>query len=86
MLPTCKNSPVTLPETNSSPLKMDGWNTSFLSGWPIFRGYVSFRECTYENMKVYEEWDVFTYEEWDVLNLNWCRISEPSTVKLKLYH
>ncbi len=24
---------------------MGGWNTSFLSGWPIFRGYVSFREC-----------------------------------------
>ena len=23
---------------------MDGWNTSFLLGWPIFRGYVSFRE------------------------------------------
>ena len=33
-----------LPETNSSPLKMDGWNTSFLLGRPIFRGYVSFRE------------------------------------------
>ena len=27
------------------PLKMDGWNTSFLLGWPIFRVYVSFREC-----------------------------------------
>ena len=26
-------------------LKMDGWNTSFLFGWPIFRGYDSFREC-----------------------------------------
>ena len=35
---------VTLPETNSSPLKMDGWNTSFLLGWPMFRGYVSFRQ------------------------------------------
>ena len=23
---------------------MDGWNTSFLLEWPIFRGYVSFRE------------------------------------------
>ena len=34
----------TLPETNMA-LKMDGWNTSFLLGWPIFRGYVSFREC-----------------------------------------
>ena len=25
---------------------MDGWNTSFLLGWPIFRGYVSFRGCS----------------------------------------
>ncbi len=24
---------------------MDGWNTSFLLGWPIFRCYVSFRGC-----------------------------------------
>ncbi len=24
---------------------MDGWNTSFLLGWLIFRGYVNFREC-----------------------------------------
>ena len=36
---------VTLPETNSLHLKMDRWNTRFLLGWPIFRGYVSFREC-----------------------------------------
>ncbi len=27
----------TLPETNSSHLKMDGWNTTFLLGRPIFR-------------------------------------------------
>ena len=26
------------------PLKMDGWNTTFLLGNPIFRCYVSFRE------------------------------------------
>ena len=26
---------------------MDGWNTSFLLGWPIFRDYVSFREGNY---------------------------------------
>jgi len=26
------------------PLKMDGWNTTFLLRWPIFRCYVSFRE------------------------------------------
>ena len=33
----------TLPETNIAP-KMDGWNTTFLLGRPIFRCYVSFRE------------------------------------------
>ena len=38
----CKN---TIPETNSLHLKMDGWNTTFLLGRPIFRGEnVSFRE------------------------------------------
>ena len=30
--------------TASWPLKMDGWNTTFLLGRPIFRGYVSYRE------------------------------------------
>ena len=25
---------------------MDGWNTIVFLGWPIFRCYVSFRECT----------------------------------------
>ena len=44
----------TLSETNSSHLKMDGWNTTFLLGWPIFRCYVSFREGMYfqENCSV----------------------------------
>ena len=28
-------------KTNSSHLKMDGWNTSLFLGWPIFRCYVS---------------------------------------------
>ena len=42
-----KNNLLTLPETNSLHLKMDGWKTSFLLGWPIFRYYVSFRECIY---------------------------------------
>ena len=32
-------------------LKMDGWKTSFLLGWPIFRCYVSFREGTYKKNK-----------------------------------
>ena len=29
-------------------LKMDGWNISFLLGWPIFRCYVCLPECTWE--------------------------------------
>ena len=39
---------VTLPETNSSPLKMDGWNTTFLLGFGLFSGAfaVGFREGT----------------------------------------
>ena len=28
----------TLPETNSSPLKINGWKMKVLLGWPIFRG------------------------------------------------
>ena len=41
-IPTCQHNQGmcegnTLPETNSSHLKMDDWKTSFLLGWPIFR-------------------------------------------------
>ena len=42
---------IILPENNSSPLKMDGWNTTFLLGWPIFRGYVSFSEGILNNWR-----------------------------------
>ena len=35
----------TLPETNISPLKINGWKMNvILLGWPIFRVYVGFRE------------------------------------------
>ena len=37
----------TLPETNSSHLKMGGWKTSFILGWPICHCYVSFGECNW---------------------------------------
>ena len=30
---------------------MDGWNTTFLLGWPIFRCYVSFREGKSEHCR-----------------------------------
>ena len=43
--PGRKKNIVNLPETNIfAPPKMDGWNTSFLLGRPIFRGYICFRE------------------------------------------
>ena len=35
---SCVSTAATLPATNSSHLKMDGWNTTFLLGRPIFRG------------------------------------------------
>ena len=39
---------ITLPETNSSHLKIDGWKMSLLLGFGLFSGAfaVSFRECT----------------------------------------
>ena len=45
LLITRKRSQETLPETNSSPLKIDPWKRRFLLESTIFRGYVSFREC-----------------------------------------
>ena len=35
------------PETDSSHLKTDGWKLNLFLGWPIFTGYVSFREGNY---------------------------------------
>ena len=43
----------TLPETNIEP--GHGWKTSFLLGRPIFRCYVSFRECNL-NLQASENW------------------------------
>ena len=39
------NRRCTLPETNSSPLKMDGSNTTFLLERPVFRFHVNFQGC-----------------------------------------
>ena len=43
-----KGAEDTLPETNIAPengwLELEYCNTTFLLGWPIFRGHVSFRE------------------------------------------
>ena len=37
---------------------MDGWKTTFLLGWPIFRGHVSFREC--KSFRFNASFDVFS--------------------------
>ena len=39
---------------------MDGWNTTFLLGRPIFRGYVSFREGMANPYDKYEKTDSMT--------------------------
>ncbi len=48
----------TLPKTNSSHLKMDGWYTGFLLGWSIFRGelLVSGRVCCHYLLMVQKSW------------------------------
>ena len=54
---------------------MDGWNTSFLLGWPLFRGYVTFREgndssrnCIGQNhqfLTLLDRWGLrFVYLSW----------------------
>ena len=55
----CMDSWPTLPETNSSPLKMDGWNTTFLLGFGLFSGAfaVRFREGKFRS--------------WDFDRVNW---------------
>ena len=42
---------------------MDGWNTSFLLGWPI---YVSFRECNFQGCMCCEA----THLEANLVRLN----------------
>ena len=41
---------LTLPETNSSPLKIDPWTRRLLLETIIFRGYASFREGIYNGI------------------------------------
>ena len=45
---------------------MDGWNTSFLLGWPIFRGYVSFREGKGRVGGVSEDTEVLPHQLWNL--------------------
>ena len=46
-----------------SPLKMDGWKMSFLLGWPIFRGYVCFREGIRSNSGWWSETFVYVHPD-----------------------
>ena len=51
---------------------MDGWNTSFLLGWPIFRCYVSFRECIYKCRSLELRWELerlFIFFNLQLLNM-----------------
>ncbi len=48
---------------------MDGWNTTFLLGRPIFRGEnVSFRECTEKKGRQEEVWEMTSEDPWFILN------------------
>ena len=42
----------TLPETNNSLLKMDGWNTTFLLGRQLFRVYVKLRGGIFPSLEM----------------------------------
>ena len=39
-------------DSTTNHLKMDGWNTSFLLEWLIFRDYVSFGEGTWHKISI----------------------------------
>ena len=45
---TCRFLGGILPDTTSSPLKINGWKMTL----PIFRGHVSFREGEYRGLKL----------------------------------
>ena len=47
---------------------MDGWKTSFLSGWPIFRGYVSFKECNSDH----QDQSIFLLDACPTALFNYC--------------
>ena len=50
------NEDTTLPETNSSPLNIDPWKRRFLLETTILRGYVSFRECNFQEWHPVDGW------------------------------
>ena len=59
---------------------MDGWNTSFLLGWSIFRCYVSFREGN-ENKNIW--WIMFTFFfiQYTILFTRWNFLDYPQMDK-----
>ncbi len=55
----------TLPETNSSPLKMDGWKISFLLGWLNIERAVSFREGKFSDY----HWNGISFQSWAIKSI-----------------
>ena len=66
---------LTLPENNSSHLKICGWKMDFLLEWPIFRGYLSFREGT-SLLFTFAIPTPFSPQKWVALHLLWQKDSE----------
>ena len=60
---------ITLPETNSSHLKMDGWKTSFLLGRPIFRARSVSGRVSHKTLQIFESLLLFSFTN-DVMLLN----------------
>ena len=62
---------------------MDGWNTSFLLGWPIFRCYVSFREGI---LLKFKGQSVMRYQKVQVKMIMIVVMLEQDIITLKLFH
>ena len=58
-------------------LKMDGWKTSFLLGWLMFRGYVTFGKCTYIYLDLFKGCQMVPFNRcqftipWGLIGVNW---------------
>ena len=74
-------------------LKMDGWNTSFLLGWPSFRGYVSFRKCSPRKTNAWNppkrfvflfvDCRCFSFSKGGILVFSWCVYTLLGRIELK---
>ena len=62
---------------------MDGWKTSFLLGWPIFRGYVRFRECNESFLMFTREMQFDEYFSNGLVQPPHSRISPPEIIHFR---